>query len=274
MKRNLLFLSMFVSVFYLFSCQKQEALQEDSDTLSIQEVMADHILQELDMMTEEAIDLQLGILKSASIGGGWFADGCPVITYDRSSGTRVITMDYGDGCKGRDGKIRSGKIIIRSLAFENLTSTREKTFVGFTTEGRKVDGVITTAITLSRADFTRVSKVEEDVTITFADDKVLTRKANLTREHRLGAIADRTDDEILSWGTSETTRPGGMKISRVISEDNPLVFKASCRQIVSGVVVFTREDGGSWSMDYGDGACDDTAVITRNGVTRTIRLKK
>lgn len=274
MRKPLLILSLFVSVLVLISCQKQDTLQEDNDTLAVQEVMADHIMQELDILTEEVINLQLGVLKSASVDNGWFSDDCPVITYDRSSGIRVITVDYGNGCKGRDGIIRSGKIIIKSLAFENLTSTREKTFVGFTTEGRKVDGVITTAITLNRTDFSRVSKVEEDVKITFADGQVLTRKASLTREHKMGVITDRTDDEILSWGTSETTRPGGMKISRVITEDNPLVFKAACRQIVSGVVVFTREDGGTWSIDYGDGECDDTAVITRNGVTRTIKLRK
>ena len=257
----------------LISCQKNEMVTEDNNLLVDQEEITEKIMLELDLIGEEAIDFQFNLLKSAGGRGVFIGDNCPVITYEMKGSPKIITLDFGTGCTGRDGKSRSGKIVIKSSSFENMKATREKTFENFTVEKRKIEGSIKKTVTIDRTNFSRVTEVTEDITIIFADGSKAVRKADLTREHNLGALLDRADDQLVTWGAVETTRPKGVQITKLVTEDNPLVFMASCRQIVSGVASFSTSDGSSWSIDYGQGDCDGEAALTRNGETKTIKLK-
>jgi hypothetical protein len=255
------------------SCQKEESAIQMTNNEAEQEVIAENLLAEIDALTDEAVDFQIVWLKSASVSESYLVDDCPVVTYDRTSTPRKIILDYGTGCVGKDGKTRSGKIVITSTAFENLTVTREKTFDNFYVEGKKIEGKISKTVTISREDRTRVAVVKEDVTVTFDDNTSLTRKANLTREHFFRNPAVRMDDETKSWGEVITKRASGVTITKTIGESTPLLFKASCRQIVSGIATFTNGET-TWTIDYGTGECDNTAIITRDGVTRTVKIGK
>jgi len=255
------------------SCQKSEVVTEDLNSVVNHEVVAENLLLELDIMAEEAIDMQFSFLKSAGGRGTYLGDNCPVVTYERSSNPKVMTIDFGTGCTGRDGKVRSGKIIVKSSSFENMSASREKSFENFTVENRKVEGVITKTLTLDRKNFSRVAKISEDITITFADGAVVQRKGTLTRELQYGVITDLSDDKLLTWGEVKTTRAIGVVVTKLISEENPLVFLKSCRQIVSGKVSFTGGEGREWSIDYGQGECDGEASLTRDGTTSTIKLR-
>jgi hypothetical protein len=42
---------------------------------------------------------------------------------------------------------------------------------------------------------------------------------------------------------------------------------------VSGIATFANGEI-TWSIDYGTGECDNTATITRNGETRTVKIRK
>jgi len=262
--------AMFLSA---ISCQKEETEIQMSNSEAEQEVIAENLFAEIDALTEEAVDIQLNWLKSGNASESYLVDDCPVVTYDKTSTPRKIVLDYGTGCVGKDEKTRSGKIIITSTAFENLSVKREKTFDNFYVEGKKIEGKISKTVTFSREDRTRVAEVKEDVTVTFEDKTSLTRKAILTREHFLGVPAVKMDDETKTWGEVITKRASGVTISKTIEETTPLLFKASCRQIVNGIVTITNGDS-SWTIDYGKGECDNTATITRNGETKTVKLKK
>lgn len=255
------------------SCQKEETDSQMSNDQIDQEVIAENLLVELDELTEEGIDFQFDALKSGGSDRMFLNDACPVITYDKTSNPRKMILDFGTGCVGRDDKTRSGKIIITSNAFENLSLERVKTFENFTVEGKKIEGKITKKITLNRENLSRVAEIKEDITVTFEDNMILTRKGNLTREQIFGIPGVRADNETTTWGEVITTRPSGATITKTIAEATPLLFKASCRQIVSGIVTFTNGDT-SWTIDYGAGECDNSATVTRNGETRTVKLKK
>lgn len=257
----------------LISCQKNELVTEDNNLLIDQEELTEKIMLELDLIGEEAIDFQFNLLKSAGGRGVFIGDNCPVITYEMKGSPKIITLDFGSGCTGRDGKTRSGKIVIKSSSFENMKATREKTFENFMVEKRKIEGSIKRTVTVDRTNFSHLTEVDEDIIITFADGSKAVREAVLTREHNLGVLLDRTDDQLVTWGKVETTRPKGVVVTKLITEENSLVFMVSCRQIVSGVAAFTTSEGNSWSMDYGQGECDGEATITRNRETRTIKLK-
>jgi hypothetical protein len=255
------------------SCQNEEAEIKMTNIEAEQEAIAENLLADVDALTDEAVDIQLDWLKSGSASESDLVDDCPVVTYDKTSTPRKIILDYGTGCVGKDDKTRSGKIVITSTAFENLTVTRVKTFDNFYVEGKKIEGKISKTVIFSREDRTRIAKVEEDIKVIFEDNAFLTRKANLTRGHFLGVPAVRMDDETKTWGEVITKRASGVTITKTIEETIPLLFKAGCRQIVSGIVTFANGDT-TWTIDYGTGECDNTATITRDGETKTVKLKK
>jgi hypothetical protein len=266
-------LALFVAI-AVNSCQNEELTPEDNTLLTEQETIAEEILSDLDILVDEALDFQFFFLKSATVGETWFLGDCPTITYDKTSTPKVLTIDFGKACTGLDGKIRSGKIIVTSTSFENVKIERVKTFENFTVDGKKIEGTISKTITIDREDHSRVAVTKEDVTITFPDNGgKAQRKAGMTREYKLNTVGNPRDNVITSWGKVEFTRVSGLKVTKTIVEADPLVFKASCHRLVSGTVTFTTSDNRSWSVDYGDGECDNLATVTNGDKTKVIHLK-
>jgi len=270
--RNRLKVLFWAGLFSLFitSCHKNEVETIVSDDVIDQEIIIENLLADIDAFSEDVINNQLGFLKSAESGPSDEDESCPVITYYRNSDPRKMIIDFGTECEGEDGRIRSGKIIITSSSFENLMATRTKTFENFSVDGRGIDGIITKTITLNREDRTRVATVSEELTIT-KEDKTAHRTGTMTRTHDLGERFDRKDDVFTSWGEIITEWENDVTVTKTIGENNPLVFKALCRQIVSGILSVTAGDK-SWSIDYGQGDCDNLATINRNGTERQIRI--
>ncbi len=258
----------------IVSCQDDLLTTEDDIQLTEQDTQSEELLAGIDAMVDEALILHFNPLKSASLNSDFLNSDCPVITREKSPEFQIITLDFGEGCKGKDGKVRSGKIIVKSVSLENHTFERIKTFDNFFIEGKKVEGTITKRIILNRDDFSRIAEISENVTLTFPEDKgVLQRKATLTREYKLNLSEPNRVKVISTWGTAEITRPNGIKLTKNIGESDPLVFTVSCHRIVSGTVTFTTSKNQTWSIDYGDGECDNQATLTKNGESKTIKLK-
>ncbi len=254
------------------ACQKSDELNPlVDDDLVVQEIEIEDIMADIDAVIEEIIDFHLGVLKSATFSHD-DEETCPVVTYYRNSEPRRMVIDFGAGCEGKDGKIRSGKVIVTSSNFENRMVTRVKSFEDFFVDGTGIDGTISKTVTLIRELKMRISTVIEEVTIS-SGEKVFTRTANLTRVHELGEKDNRRDDVVTSWGVVVTVRPDGLIVTKLIEESNPLQFLNVCRQIVSGVVYVTAGEN-SWSIDYGSGDCDNKATVTRNGVEKEIKIRR
>ncbi|MBN2864249.1 MAG: hypothetical protein JXN62_13860 [Bacteroidales bacterium] len=258
----------------LVSCQKEDTTLEDALPVVEQETIVEEILLDLDAIADEAINLKLNEGKSAVTEGDFYLGSCSVITIDNTSDPKVITIDFGTGCTGKDGKVRSGKIIITSTSFVNATSERIKTFEDFYVDGRKVEGVVNKTITISREDHSKVAEILEDITITSPEEGgTAHRVASLIREYQFNLLGLLWDNIVSSYGTVEFTRANGLKVTKTISESDPLVFKVSCHRIVSGVVTIITSDNRTWTVDYGDGRCDNLATITSGDKTRIIRLR-
>ncbi len=258
----------------LFACQKEDTKIEDAVPFVEQETIVEELVVELDAMADEAISLKLNEGKSAVVEGDFYLSSCSVITIDNTTDPKLITIDFGTGCTGKDGKVRSGKIMITSTSFIDATSERIKTFEDFYVDGRKVEGVVNKKITIDRQDHSRVAGIVEDITVTFPDEGgTAHREARLIREYQFNKPGVLRDNMVTSYGTVEFTRVNGLKVTKTISESDPLVFKVSCHRIVSGVVTITTSDNRTWTIDYGDGECDNLATITSGDKTRIIRLR-
>lgn len=254
------------------ACEKEETEKVLNDNQVKQEVVAEDLMSEIDLLADEAIDLQLGLEKSANVGGGYFIGECPSVTFDKNATPQKITIDFGASCTGTDGVLRSGKIIITSSHFANKTVDRSITFENFTSAETSIDGNISKSITLDIEDHSRTAEINEDIEITFKDNSQLTRKATLTREWLLGLPLP-ADDITNTWGKVVTTFTDGTTITKTIAEATPLQFKLLCMQLVSGIATF---DNGNrtWKIDYGNGECDNEATVTVNGVSKIIQLKQ
>lgn len=274
MKRFRLFWAAALVLLTAGACQQEEITGEENSRLTEQETLTEEILVDLDALVDEALLQQMSLLKSATAEGNYFLNSCPVVTYDQTAEPQKMTIDFGAGCTGKDWKVRSGKIIVTATSFENATSERVKTFDNFYVEGKKVEGTIRKAITIDREDRSRVAEIEEEVTITFPNGGgTAHRVARLTREYQLNLAGIKKDNQIISWGTTEFTRTNGIKVTKTVQKETPLVFKMACHRIVSGIVIFTTSDNRTWSVDYGNGECDNLATVTNGNKTRTIRLK-
>jgi hypothetical protein len=78
------------------------------------------------------------------------------------------------------------------------------------------------------------------------------------------------DDVFSITGASNGTKVNGDSWTSVIN--TPLMFKRVCRQFVSGTRTVSPENRPERLIDYGTGACDNTATVTINGNVYTITV--
>lgn len=274
MKRLKMSFAIILSVIALDACQKDGSSSiTDEVTVSQQETQTEEALADVDMLTDEAIDLYATVLKSATISESAYLTDCPTITANKNSNPQTLTIDFGTSCTGKDGKVRTGKIVITSTAFNIFPSVRDFTFDNYTVDGKKIEGSMTKTINKNQENNVRTAVLQEKITITLPDNEgKATRVANLTRQYQRNKLLNPLDNQIVSWGTSEFTKVSGVKLSKIINSEKPLVFKISCHRIVSGVVTITNEKR-TWTIDYGDGSCDNKATLTEDGKSKEITIK-
>ena len=257
------------------SCQKEEVSATiDEILLSQQETQAEETLADIDIIVDEALDLKFNTLKSASIESLVYLGDCPLITVNREASPQVMTIDFGTSCTGKDGKVRSGKIIVTCSSFKIFPTVRDKSFDNYIVDGKKVEGSIVKTISKDQENNIRTAVIQEDISITFPENEgTATRVASLTRQSQRNTLDNREDDQVVSWGTVEFTRISGVKLTKTITAENPLVFKVACHHIVSGMVSVITSNNRSWTIDYGNGDCDNKATITNGERTKEIRIR-
>lgn len=274
MKQLKMFFALTILLSVAFACQKDEVNPAiDEVAISQQETLAEETLADIDLMVDEALDANFLLLKSATIDNAYLGD-CPVVTVNKTSNPQVMTIDFGTSCTGKDGKVRSGKIIVTSASFTTFPSVRDKSFENYTVDGKKIDGSVTKTISKDQENNIRTAVISENVTITFPDGEgTATRKANQTRQYQRNKILNPADNQVVSWGTVEFTRVSGVKVTKTVTADKPLVFKVACHHMVSGVVSVSTSNSQSWTIDFGDETCDNKALLTKNGETKEIKIK-
>jgi hypothetical protein len=275
MKQLKLVFAVCLMFFGLNSCQKEETTTTvDEITLSQQETQTEETLADVDLLVDEAVDSNFSLLKSASIESAVYLTDCPVITVNKTATPQVLTIDFGTACTGKDGKVRSGKIIVTSTSFNTFPSVRNKSFDNYFVDGKKIEGTVAKTITKDQENNIRTAVIKENITITFPDGEgKATRVADLTRQYQRNGLLNQSDNQIVSWGTVEFTRISGVKVTKTVTSQNPLVFKVVCHHIVSGIVSVTTSDNRSWTLNYGDGACDNKATLTVGDKTKEIRIR-
>jgi len=279
MKRTINFLSAIALVlFFVTACQDEtenpNQLTDADVTLAENEAVAESTFEDIDDIAYESLLL----FES----GGRIADSedspirCATKTHDKEN--KVITIDYGEGCVGKHGRERKGKIIINYTDRRFVSgAVHVITFDDFYVDGKKVEGTRTrTNISDSVEDYLKFRIELSEGKVTWEDGSFATREAvwETTRVRTPNPI---NDERIRTGSASGVNREG---LTYTVTITKAVIWKRGClpaKRImipVEGIKVKEFEDGTSLSIDYGDGTCDDMVTITKDGVSKTVELKK
>ena len=268
----------FVSLLFCVSCSDEETVSAELDEETIafaeDELQLTAEFEDVESITDEALSSQDESIQARKFEDEEESLGqCAVITHDQPN--KTITVDFGAGCVGRDGRTRSGKIIVTYTAWKYrpgavITTTLENYVVdSIAYEGTKT----VTNLTDSTSEFISLNTRLEGGKATFPDGTVATRTFDYTRTW-IRATRPSLDEFTLT-GTASGSRRNGTTYE--VSTVEELVFRRNCglnrRHIpVSGSKEIQRNDNEPVLLDFGDGTCDRIATVSRGDNSRTIRL--
>jgi hypothetical protein len=197
---------------------------------------------------------------------------CAVVTND--SINHILTIDFGTGCVGHDGKTRSGKLIVtyNGTGYFDAGSSWVVTFDNFHVGNRHVEGtrsVVNNGLNGSGNMTWTINA--QNMKITRADGSWRSWNSLRTRE-LVSGYGDNTwtNDIYVINGTTTGTNSNGESVSCTLSN---ITRDHSCHYITSGIIAVTPSNRPMRSIDFGTGTCDDIATVTKNGNSRTIQLR-
>lgn len=195
-----------------------------------------------------------------------------------------VVIDFGTGCIGRDGHIRSGKIITEYTG--KLTEPGKSATTVF--DGFKFDSIsVQGKHKITNTSGTTTNSNQRQFTIDVTDAKLTKPNGNysmwtsnrvITQVEGNGTPLYPLDDIFKITGSAHGQVKHGDLIYAWRSEiTEPLIKKFTCPWISRGIIKVRRETlstNSQWvaTLDYGAGDCDFLATLTINGVTHQIKL--
>jgi hypothetical protein len=238
-----------------------EALQADDEVASI----FDQALNEAD---EISFPEQTSI-KTLEFNEGNSGTRTVVTTSDNGVVTHTITYDNFVNGNSQFERVINGTMIITVTGRPYLeTFSRHITLQNFTVNGILIEGD-------KQIEKTATNQFTITLTngkVTFTDGKTYTRESIRTRTWVAGINTPFNiwDDEFEIEGEASGINRNDQDYTHTIT--NPLLWKRTCRWIVSGTVEMVVGEN-TVSLDYGDGECDYNATLTINGESKIIKLR-
>jgi len=279
MKKINFFTALVFSLMTLWSCQKSDSSEIQMSQLNVSESVA--VVASVDEV-EELMDQHIYYTDSffdfsgltgkgyASNGSGFFTP-CTTIELVTIENSATVTIGFKEGCTDAYGNEVSGTItLVRSIANDGYNFN--VTFTEVSINGYVING--TKTYTRIAANSNGNPEITSTVAMTVLTDAgIITKTGNKAIEVSAGNDTETyLDDEIPIRGASTYTAVDGTVISAEITR--PLVKLASCRFISEGVKQLNI-NGAVSVLDYGDGTCDNKAIVTDSeGVITEIELRK
>lgn len=236
------------------------------------------VLEQIYTNADRVVDRAFALGASSLKGGDNPLGGCTVITTDTTDNPdlHVMTIDFGGaGCLGYDGRTRTGRLIV---FFAHKVKSTEKgyyrrtEFNMYTVDGHRVGGHremwYNGTGTIGRHSHNIVSV---DTIYLPQNTGKVTGASERTREWFEGSATPQTADDVYRFtGFGNFIRPNGEKYYLEIAK--PLVDALSCNWINEGVTNIYPEGATQRVLDYGEGDCENDAVINVNGVKRIAKI--
>lgn len=265
------------AIFSLAACQKEknEAFTKADTDITINDVLAESIIEEISEISDQAYEVGIYGTKSTNDDDHRLGN-CVTITIDTTTMPRVMTIDFGPtNCLCRDGKYRRGQIIVTFTGrFRAPGTVITHTFNNFFVNDNQVAGTKTRTNLAPNSNNQPAFNTVVDLTITLANNAgSISIQSDHTRTWIEGFNTPRIwfDDIFLITGSGTHTHSNGGGFTKTITV--PLRKELTCHHFVSGTVETIPVNRPVRILDFGDGACDNIATVTVNGQTFTIRLR-
>ncbi len=209
-------------------------------------------------------------------------EGTPVklscATYTVSDSTpgvypKTLTLDFGAGCTSLDGVLRKGVVVYNfSGPLFTAGTTVSVTFNNYSVNGYGIQGAYAITNNSTQAGIAFTTVVTNGI-ITYPDLTNYHYSHNKTYTQTAGANTpfDLTDDVYAITGNSAFSASGGSSL--VLTTSTPLIRTFTCLNITQGVVGFVYDGSLSGTIDFGDGTCDNLAILKVGNITKTITLR-
>jgi hypothetical protein len=273
---------------FITSCQKESSL--DNPTLTEEEAAtySDESTQ-AEASFDDADDIGLTAAEEEGNAGGFGLEGrtntqgriylprffelrerigdCVTITVTPHDSTypKTVTIDFGDSCVGRDGKVRSGKIVLHFTGpVRRPGSVVTMTFVRYHVNRVHIEG---TKIfkNLSEPPVHKWSIEVLDGKVTFPGGRGYTYEGKKTVKQIAGMLTGIVRDDVYQiTGRSKTVFRNGVTVN--INTEDPLIKKVNCHWISEGTLKIKINDR-VFKLDFGfpnNGNCDNKALLSWN----------
>lgn len=192
---------------------------------------------------------------------------CATITVTPNDSTypKKITIDFGDGCLGRDGKFRKGAIYIYLTGpIRRSGSVMTITFRNFFLNRAHIEGT-KTVTNLSENGHIKFTVQVTGGKVTLPNGRGYSYESMKYVKQIEGGSTRIVRDDIYSIeGRSKTEFNNGLTI--VLNTETPLIKKVACHWISKGTLKIKINDRVLF-LDYGapdNGECDNKALLTWN----------
>ncbi len=233
--------------------------------------------------SEDNADVQ-DLFDDLSIQASLYESGnktmCPTVTVTHPDSTffpKHVVIDFGtEGCEGPHGRMRAGKIIIdQSGPFFVEGSIRIFSLDSFYVDDFHVEGIReVTCDGRNDDDFIQHSIEVIGGKVTTPEGQEITRDASRTRVWFDGEDTPFNiyDDKYSITGTASGINRFGYNYQSEITE--PIIVDLSCiYRLVQGIVTITSDEH-LVTIDYGDGTCDNIAIVTIDGEEKEIHFRR
>ena len=257
-------LSCLAMVLFLSSCSEDDDAEVTEETTTA-ELTAEQSKQSAE--ADKSADAVFNLMEMAYAeveeddgrSASLFSD-CVTITISTEGGVTFVTLDFGFGCQLNNGAIVSG--IINLTYGPVVAGTRNITYVfdDFTYNLKDIAGGGTIFRERNNANGNPQSTVNKALEITFPNGVVADLTGTRVAEWIEGAGSGTWMDNVfLITGDRQIVFSSGFTHDALVTE--ALRREATCPHFVSGVLELTRNNG-SGTLDFGDGTCDNIAVLT------------
>lgn len=273
------------------SCQKEASLNTETSTITEEEAanLSDESTQ-AEASFDDADDIAFTAAEEEGNAGGFGVEGrssntqsrtflpnffelrdrigdCATITVTPNDSTypKTVTIDFGDSCRGRDGKVRSGKLVLHFTGpFRRPGSVVTLTFVNYYVNRILIQG---TKIfkNLSEPPVHKWSIEVLDGQVTFPGGRGFSYDGTKTVTQIAGMLTAIVRDDVYKiTGRSRTVFNNGRTVT--LNTETPLIKKVACHWISEGTVKIKINDRILY-LDFGfpgNGNCDNKALLTWN----------
>lgn len=276
----------------MYACQENDDLNladgflnsDATESILTSETSAESYYEEVDLAVDEGFEFAFDF--ESATGGRvefqkrrqWrshhFGD---CVEVDHDTVENVIIIDFGEGCEGRNDVVRSGIIMITYEGDRNtIGSYKTVTFENFFVDGTQIEGIKThTILDIDDLGNKTTQSTLVGGKLTFEDGSIATRDHEFTRFRNKGESIEESYSTVDGFA-SGTNAEG---IDHTMTIDETLLFQGSCFGSnagfipVQGVKTITQGEE-SWTIDFGDGECDNLITVTKDGESEVIEMTR